>query len=1016
MPRRGLSLVLGPPNSGKLGRVLAWRQEFLPWRPLIVTPTATVAEEVTRELLRRTGAVVGQAQALTFEGLAREMLPGPQTYLSELQSELLIASALSEVPLSKLDAAAPFPGLSASLGLLLQQFAESGRTTDDIDHILHEWARREPTVAGLAGDLQMIFAAYVAGCAALGLVERPAAVRAACDQTDDWSRPVAFYGFTSFTHGQRRLIDRLILRVPILVTFDHERGRPAGLADSAEVERWERVAAQVELLPPQSRAYSCPAIAHLERGLFSDDIDVASPVAGAEGVRFLLASGQRAEAELAVQHVVALIQEGFAPDDIAVIVKDPQSRGRLLGQVFDSCGVAYQLDAVLRLAETGLGHAFLAALRAVQRADPDALLAFLGGPYSGLTWSESAHLELSYRRSPIGGFAALGAIVDAQVPALLESVRRCLNAGAEGLAVAPRALRPLARDMLIAGLKCEHPPLGERPLEEWQPPEGEILPASRGWLSREAEDDIQAFSALQRAFDQVEMMQNEAGLRVALDAETVLACLGRVRVQRDGGPTGVGVSILSPARARARRFAAVLVLGLVEGEFPARSDRPTLLTESQRRGLEAVGGAGIVARREDDDEALFLSAVSRPWQVLYLSARDTDDGGGEVLPSRFWTQAKALLGRDTDEHEKRGLGDVVFAEDSAPTPRHYRRALAAGHGVAAGRAWRRPPAVLHDAAVLAELAAMDCFSPSALESYLTCPFAWFLQRVVGVEDLTEELDGRVMGTLLHTALSRVYRELPVQTGLSLREDLSRANEIGSAAVDESVSGAACPGTAAERRIVAWRVKRLMRTALTMEAAWGSRLVAAGTEVPVGGAGGVDIGGLRIRGRVDRIDADPAGGGLFVVDYKSGKVPSPRQIGSEKSLQLPLYLLALGAEAAEQSGAEQSGAERPPGSLGAERAWQPIIGGVYLSPSEEKRSGIAIADRLDVLGLPDGGASGLRVLSDEEAEGFFQDARDTAVRAAEAMRSGVIAPLAGRACPSYCDLRSACRSYKGRAGA
>ena len=148
----------------------------------------------------------------------------------------------------------------------------------------------------------------------------------------------------------------------------------------------------------------------------------------------------------------------------------------------------------------------------------------------------------------------------------------------------------------------------------------------------------------------------------------------------------------------------------------------------------------------------------------------------------------------------------------------------------------------------------------------------------------------------------------------------------------------------------------------------------------------------MRGRVDRIDADPTGGGLFVIDYKSGKVPSSKRIGTEEGLQLPLYLLALGAERTEGT----------------------ILGGAYLSPSERKRSGIVLEEQAHVLGLAAGGMAAFRLLSGEDAEELYETVRATAIRAAEAMRSGVIAPLPDRTCPSWCDLGSACRARRGRA--
>jgi RecB family exonuclease len=265
---------------------------------------------------------------------------------------------------------------------------------------------------------------------------------------------------------------------------------------------------------------------------------------------------------------------------------------------------------------------------------------------------------------------------------------------------------------------------------------------------------------------------------------------------------------------------------------------------------------------------------------------------------------------------------------------------------------------------------------------------------VGIEDFARELDGRTVGNLLHGALSRVFRQLAAEERTPLRpEDVARAVSLGCAAVHELAQGADCPGTPGERRIASWKVKELLRAVLLMEASSRSRLATLGTEVWVGEHGGVDIGGLRVRGRVDRVDADPAGGGVFVVDYKSGKVPSLSRIGTEEALQLPLYLLALGAEHGER----------------------PLLGGVYLSASDRKRAGFVLADQAEILGLPADAAKAFRRLSPQEAEELYASARALAVRATEGMRSGAIAPLPDRSCPSWCELRAACRAYRGRAG-
>ncbi len=52
------------------------------------------------------------------------------------------------------------------------------------------------------------------------------------------------------------------------------------------------------------------------------------------------------------------------------------------------------------------------------------------------------------------------------------------------------------------------------------------------------------------------------------------------------------------------------------------------------------------------------------------------------------------------------------------------------------------------------------------------------------------------------------------------------------------------------------------------------------------------GGQRFVGYIDRVDRVPGGGGVWIVDYKTGRVPEDANaLGGGNRLQLPVYLLA-----------------------------------------------------------------------------------------------------------------------------
>ncbi|MBN1629844.1 MAG: PD-(D/E)XK nuclease family protein [Thermoleophilia bacterium] len=975
----GLKLVIGPANSGKMGYLMNWWRERMRLAPVVVTPTVPDARELSREMAKRAGGLVGQSPALTFDGLVRLVLGRSPRYASDLERSLLLLRILRQVPLEVLGSTLPFPGLPTALAALLQQLSESGRPPDELDRILDRWAS-EPAGGGLARDIRALAAAYAGESERSGLVDRATAVRQATAQVESWTRPVALYGFTSFTVGQRALVDALAGRVEVLVVFTYDPARAVHLTTADEIAWWRARATEIEQVVPATLAYDSPAIGHLERHLMNDGPRPGAPAktSGSLGVRFLLGSGRRAEAELAAQEMAGLLRSGFHAGDIAVVVRGLQRWSSLLGQVFDSCGIPFHMDDRRMLTATGLGSAFSNALEAVALDDAHSLFAYLRSPFSGVPPEEVCDLELRYRRGTTTGARS---VIDAADGTGVASVTRLLTmveeagaaAGDDRLRFRPEAAEVLAAGMLRAGLRG----------------------ATVG--SREVEDDARAFHALQAALKTVADMA-PGGADDSLDPRLVLQLLAQVTVPAGQVEEGEAVQVLSVQRARARRFKAVFILGLVEGEFPGRTGTVSLLNRSQRDRLDAIGG-GLFSRETDQEAGLFLSAVSRASQVLFLSARDAEDDGGDATPSHFWQSAKRLLGVADGEHAVRSLADQAFAPHAAPTLRHYLRACAvlglplpsdaATDAVAVPiAAWSCPPSRLVTRQVLDELESVECFDSSALESYAGCPFRWFVERVVGVDDVDFDLDNRVVGQLLHKALSAVYPRLHSAGLLPLRrEGVRAAEQMASTAVDTLVAGEDCPGSPAERRLAGWRLKRMARNLFEMEVSAAGMLELSETEMWVGGREGVDIGGFRLRGRIDRVDLATQTGALFVFDYKTGSIPALSAIGAGEGLQLPLYLMALAAE-------------RPDTVVG---------GGAYLGLKDKKRAGVVKSDAVEALGPR---TDGYRLLDDQAAEELFHATHEVATAAVAGMRAGVIAPRPDRTCPFWCTLGPACRSRRG----
>jgi probable DNA repair protein len=168
-----------------------------------------------------------------------------------------------------------------------------------------------------------------------------------------------------------------------------------------------------------------------------------------------------------------------------------------------------------------------------------------------------------------------------------------------------------------------------------------------------------------------------------------------------------------------------------------------------------------------------------------------------------------------------------------------------------------------------------------LADQAACPFRAFARHRLNAEALEEPvegLDARDRGSLLHALMKALWTELKGSEGL--KEDAAAAIEnAASTAVTEA--GIEEPMAGLERK----RLAKLAREWLDVE-----RERAPFTVVAMEDKRELTVAGLKLNGRIDRLDKLEAGGHA-VIDYKTGS-PSPNQWMNERpeDPQLPLYAL------------------------------------------------------------------------------------------------------------------------------
>ncbi len=222
----------------------------------------------------------------------------------------------------------------------------------------------------------------------------------------------------------------------------------------------------------------------------------------------------------------------------------------------------------------------------------------------------------------------------------------------------------------------------------------------------------------------------------------------------------------------------------------------------------------------------------------------------------------------------------------------------AGVSGAAPKARGTGPAPLRDPEVLEELGARP-WSASSLELWIACPARWFVERMLRPESPEPDPEPLTRGGLAHAALRG-------HAGGAARADRLGAGDAGAAGTR---ARAARRGTRAPREEfpLSVRSERVPSARRRLEADLERYLAhAAVQDSPLeprwlelgfgfdeeGGLPALELGGgVRLRGRIDRIDVMPGGEAVVVYDYKGARVtPGARWIEDGK-IQLALYMLA-----------------------------------------------------------------------------------------------------------------------------
>jgi ATP-dependent helicase/DNAse subunit B len=951
-----LTLVTGPANAEKAGVVLdAYREQLARGaEPILVVPRFADMEHYRRELAD-TGAVFG-VRVERFRGLIGELarragIPGRP--VGALARERVAIAAIAKTRLSRLAPAAATPGFAHSLLRLVAELEQQRVDPPRLAQALRVWAEGSGARAAFAGELSALVFAYREALDRLGRRDEELHTAAALDairlEPQRWGdTPVLFYGFDDLTPLQLDAVETLARHAPVTLALTFEPGRVAFAARAQAHNDLLPLADDVITLEARADHYAHPALHHLERNLFEAQLGGQSPESRAgDAIRLLEAGGERAEVEQVAQQVAQLIrEEGYAPDDIAIVWRDVQAAAALTEQVLGAYGIPYAMTRTVPLGHTALGRGLIALARCAQDdATADDLLTWLRTPGFLRVPALADDLEQRARKEGARTAAAARALWEARHFPLdaIDEVRADAQRGA------PALCRRLARE---AARLFAAPFAGEAPVFTGS----ERLDARVAAMARQSLDELGRLA--------------QADPALAGSGEDLLRTLSELElfVGEDPGPGRVQVA--QPQALRARRVRALFICGLNEGVFPRPARPDPFLGDEDRHELNVA--TGLRLRHHEDtlatERLFFYAAASRPTDLLALSWHTGDDDGRPTVRSFFVDDVIELFAPDLIEsRRRRGLGTAGWEPAQAPTAREARRAAAAAVGDATREA--EPIAPLRDPEVLRVLGERETWSASALESWRSCPVRWFVERHLDPKGLEPDPEPLVRGTFVHAALERVYAGLPdgrlgpaelPAARARLHEALAELEGEHRISVDPDRLRAEV------RRVEADLIRHLEHAAHS-----GSVYAARELELDFGSgeegslpAAELAGGELKLAGRVDRIDAGPEG--VIVRDYK-GRSPvdgAERWLAKGK-LQMGLYVRAV-----------------------QELLGQDVVGGLYQQiGGEELRPRGFLLEGAD----EDVNLSGRDRMSPEQVEALLAEIEMAALEAVREIRAGRLEP-------------------------
>lgn len=802
--------------------------------------------------------------------------------------------------------------------------------------------------------------------------------------------------------------------------------------------------------------YKFPALSHIEKNLYSEE---NVTIADTEGVNLYIASDISDEVDRVCCYICELVRDrGFEYSDIAVVVRNEDEYAADIDSTFSEYGIPVILhgkNSILGKRAVRFVSSLFACLRfGFKRED---VLDFINCGYLKdidsddigeferyiRIWNcRGKDYEKPFVRS-INGFTG-GAKGDSEKDKnILERVEKVRS---EFWEIASFLGKPSHKDRVRN--------FAENLFELFQKLniENEIAKQTQIYAQYNdkllAEENDRVYELMIRGLDEYVSVSGDDEVSLEDFGRMYLRILseyslGSIPTVLDGVLVGNAdtVPLLNPK--------AVFVLGLTEGNFPARCNASGLVSDKDRKVLEEQG---IIADSSPLEKFLYEEFIvyfvmSSAREFLFISYPTISRG--ENVPSAPFERVRALFENYKPESAPNEENGFVEKRIQSKTPARYR---ALRDNIKDLKDYFEITEEFGNAEIPEEFQISEDtakalyklplrLSASRSDTYFSCPYKYFVRYGLGLNPLEKaEFSPVNTGTIIHDSLDCIFK---AEKDIAALDNISILN-LATKTVDEYMNKSfgeesESPEIKRKSLSVKKRLESLLRT--MRDELKISQFKPVYTEFGIGKEGGMPVYEIRedgvcadITGSIDRVDEyfDGENSYVRVIDYKTGsKKFSLNSIYQGLDMQMILYLSNL----AKDGRSFFSGTVKPAGAIyyllnketeKSDNVSESLKGfeeGEYISSSENKinpRSGVLLEDfeileKMDSTGkyLPPKGKDGVNRIDEHGFEILFDYTQKRLLKMCRGITSGIIPKTSfkfgGKESCSYCPIEKYCEN-------